>query len=56
MESLYLGKDLKIGEYLVRYRSIKSEPILVIKSYVGRSNQFSYIIINLTCLLNTYSE
>ena len=41
MESLCLGKDLKIGEYLVRSRSIKSEPSLVVKSYVGHSNQFS---------------
>ena len=41
IESLCLGKDLKIGEYLVRSRSIKSEPSLLVKSYVGRSNQFS---------------
>ena len=33
--------NLKIGEYLVRSRSIKSGPSLVVKSYVGRSNQFS---------------
>ena len=38
---LCLGKDLKTGEYLVRSRSIKSQPSLVVKSYVGRSNQFS---------------
>ena len=41
METLCLGKDLKIGEYLVRSRSIKSEPSLVVKSYTGRSNQLS---------------
>ena len=41
MESLCYGKDLKIGEYLVRSRSIKSGPSLVVKSYVGCSNQFS---------------
>ena len=41
MERLCRGKDLKIGEYLVRSRSIKSGPSSVVKSYVGRSNQFS---------------
>ena len=56
MESLCLGKNLKIVEYLVRSGSIKSEPSLVVKSYVGRSNQFSQITIDLTYLLNTYSE
>ena len=34
-------KDLKIGELLVRSRSIKNGPSLVAKSYVGCSNQFS---------------
>ena len=40
-ESLCRGKDLKIVEYLVRSRSFKSGPSSVVKSYVGRSNQFS---------------
>ena len=41
MENLCLGKDLKVGEYLVRSKSIESEPGLVVKSYIGHSNQFS---------------